>query len=123
MRKRLKKIVLLISTILLLIVIRYIFLPPKAYTEIDYCQDIAKSINRCGIKYHTCLWIKENDDVVEFYFDRKRNVNVTDYFLNDHCVKDMVTLKKYMRQYWESNPGNVLNEKKIKFTFETEPQT
>lgn len=92
----------------------------RVETEIDYCKDIAKKINRIGNSQFYCKSIEERDDVILFYF-RSGKADITSPFRQEYSedggIEDVVKIKNFIVNYLNEHPESELNGKKMEFDF------
>lgn len=91
----------------------------KASIKVDYCTNIGKRIENLKLKQFQLSIIDYEDthEKVIFYFHLK---NKNEYN-NDECVEDISKVRKYVTAYLNENNSNELNNKMVKFIFETLP--
>lgn len=92
----------------------------QVYTNLNYCNEIAKEYSWLKLKQFRCCSIDEwNNSTVSFNFELK---NVERYNYNeDESIKDIGKIKNKIKEYMIKNQNNELHNKKIVFTFETWP--
>lgn len=116
--KKILYFIVLITIILTAIILCRLYIPQNAYTNIDYCVDIARKINWIGLSHFECATIRDNQDVVLFRFTIKNEyIQHTD----DELLMELIEIKNYMVEYMKEHPENELNSKKINLYFSTLP--
>lgn len=119
MKGRYIKCSIYVSVILIIVMTVFYILHRPAKTDINYCKEIAHSINLVDLKCYRCATIERQNSEIEIFFSLKKD-NL--YYENtDLGIYDMITVKNYLEDYMLNNPQNPLNGDKIRVCFQTHP--
>lgn len=91
---------------------------PKNYTDLPYCKEICRKLEKLDFDQFNCVNINNNDSQhVQFYF------NLKDYnkYSKKECMIDILNVRDTITSYLKSNPDSELNSKLIICVFETFP--
>ncbi len=107
-----KRILLILGIVFIVFLVRFIYYaywPREAYTEIEYCEDLAKKINWVGSSQLRCAEIEVEGEEIVFNIYKKPFVN----YDADKSMKDLIKYRNYIITYLNEHQYNELNYKKI----------
>lgn len=108
-----KKIVIILAIFILCIYIVKVF---PARTDLNYCKEIAFWVNFIGMENARCNVIFEENEII-YFSGEIRNVSKGE----NEGYESLLKIRKYVTDYLNKHPENMLNTKKIVIDFQTYP--